>query len=124
MRSPIRRPGATRIASCSPGPNAGAEGNDAGTRLSQATLGGPGLAGPGAPDAGTRLSQATLGGPGLVDASWNETRRAARSRDAPRRGPSTDRTGRAAPRVMAYRIGFDVGGTFTDFVLQSPSGEL
>src|SRR5207253_6644185 len=75
-------------------------------------------------DAGTRLSQATLGGPGLVDASWNETRRAARSRDAPRRGPSTDRTGRAAPRVMAYRIGFDVGGTFTDFVLQSPSGEL
>ncbi len=26
--------------------------------------------------------------------------------------------------MMAYRIGFDVGGTFTDFVLQSPSGEL
>ncbi|PYM36510.1 MAG: methylhydantoinase [Candidatus Rokuibacteriota bacterium] len=25
---------------------------------------------------------------------------------------------------MAYRIGFDVGGTFTDLVLQSPSGEL
>jgi len=25
---------------------------------------------------------------------------------------------------VAYRIGFDVGGTFTDFVLQSPSGEL
>src|SRR6267142_1027070 len=25
---------------------------------------------------------------------------------------------------MSYRIGFDVGGTFTDFVLQSPSGEL
>src|SRR5712692_10369037 len=25
---------------------------------------------------------------------------------------------------MAYRLGFDVGGTFTDFVLQSPSGEL
>src|SRR5438128_4183956 len=25
---------------------------------------------------------------------------------------------------MPYRIGFDVGGTFTDFVLQSPSGEL
>jgi N-methylhydantoinase A len=25
---------------------------------------------------------------------------------------------------LAYRIGFDVGGTFTDFVLQSPSGEL
>ena len=25
---------------------------------------------------------------------------------------------------MAYRIGFDVGGTFTDFVLQSPAGEL
>ena len=25
---------------------------------------------------------------------------------------------------MAYRIGFDVGGTFTDFVLQSPSGGL
>jgi N-methylhydantoinase A/oxoprolinase/acetone carboxylase beta subunit len=25
---------------------------------------------------------------------------------------------------MAYRVGFDVGGTFTDFVLQSPSGEL
>jgi N-methylhydantoinase A len=25
---------------------------------------------------------------------------------------------------MAYRVGFDVGGTFTDFVLQSPTGEL
>jgi N-methylhydantoinase A/oxoprolinase/acetone carboxylase beta subunit len=25
---------------------------------------------------------------------------------------------------MAYRIGFDVGGTFTDFVLQAPTGEL
>ena len=25
---------------------------------------------------------------------------------------------------MSYRIGFDVGGTFTDFVLQSPAGEL
>ncbi|HXG17415.1 MAG TPA: hydantoinase/oxoprolinase family protein [Calidithermus sp.] len=25
---------------------------------------------------------------------------------------------------MAYRIGFDVGGTFTDFVLQGPAGEL
>ncbi|MEX2145804.1 MAG: hydantoinase/oxoprolinase family protein, partial [Candidatus Rokuibacteriota bacterium] len=25
---------------------------------------------------------------------------------------------------MAYRVGFDVGGTFTDFVLQSPAGEL
>src|SRR5213079_718019 len=25
---------------------------------------------------------------------------------------------------MPYRIGFDVGGTFTDFVLQAPSGEL
>src|SRR5262245_11634545 len=25
---------------------------------------------------------------------------------------------------MAYRVGFDVGGTFTDFVLQSPSGEI
>jgi N-methylhydantoinase A len=25
---------------------------------------------------------------------------------------------------MSYRVGFDVGGTFTDFVLQSPSGEL
>src|SRR5499425_2134852 len=25
---------------------------------------------------------------------------------------------------MSYRIGCDVGGTFTDFVLQSPSGEL
>ncbi|MFQ5827884.1 MAG: hydantoinase/oxoprolinase family protein [Candidatus Methylomirabilia bacterium] len=25
---------------------------------------------------------------------------------------------------MAYRLGFDVGGTFTDFVLQAPSGEL
>ena len=25
---------------------------------------------------------------------------------------------------MAYRVGFDVGGTFTDFVLQTPSGEL
>src|SRR5262249_24656724 len=29
-----------------------------------------------------------------------------------------------APELTAYRIGFDVGGTFTDFVLQSPSGEL
>ena len=36
------------------------------------------------------------------------------------------RTGLAGPAttLMAYRIGFDVGGTFTDFVLQSPSGEL
>ncbi|MBI2217557.1 MAG: hydantoinase/oxoprolinase family protein [Candidatus Rokubacteria bacterium] len=25
---------------------------------------------------------------------------------------------------MAYRLGFDVGGTFTDFVLRSPAGEL
>jgi N-methylhydantoinase A len=25
---------------------------------------------------------------------------------------------------MAYRVGFDVGGTFTDFVLQSPAGEI
>src|SRR5882672_3972926 len=25
---------------------------------------------------------------------------------------------------MSYRVGFDVGGTFTDFVLQSPSGDL
>jgi N-methylhydantoinase A/oxoprolinase/acetone carboxylase beta subunit len=25
---------------------------------------------------------------------------------------------------VAYRIGFDVGGTFTDFVVQAPSGEL
>src|SRR5882724_1365366 len=25
---------------------------------------------------------------------------------------------------MPYRVGFDVGGTFTDFVLQAPSGEL
>jgi len=25
---------------------------------------------------------------------------------------------------MTYRVGFDVGGTFTDFVLQSPSGEI
>jgi N-methylhydantoinase A/oxoprolinase/acetone carboxylase beta subunit len=25
---------------------------------------------------------------------------------------------------MAYRVGFDVGGTFTDLVLQSPAGEL
>jgi N-methylhydantoinase A len=25
---------------------------------------------------------------------------------------------------VAYRVGFDVGGTFTDFVLQSPAGEL
>ena len=25
---------------------------------------------------------------------------------------------------MAYRVGFDVGGTFTDFVLQSPGGDL
>ena len=25
---------------------------------------------------------------------------------------------------MAYRVGFDVGGTFTDFVLQAPGGEL
>src|SRR5687767_3319450 len=25
---------------------------------------------------------------------------------------------------MSYRVGFDVGGTFTDLVLQSPAGEL
>jgi N-methylhydantoinase A/oxoprolinase/acetone carboxylase beta subunit len=35
------------------------------------------------------------------------------------RGAST-----IASALMAYRVGFDVGGTFTDFVLQSPSGEL
>jgi N-methylhydantoinase A len=35
------------------------------------------------------------------------------------RGAST-----IARALMAYRVGFDVGGTFTDFVLQSPSGEL
>jgi N-methylhydantoinase A len=30
----------------------------------------------------------------------------------------------ASGPLSAYRVGFDVGGTFTDFVLQSPSGEL
>jgi N-methylhydantoinase A/oxoprolinase/acetone carboxylase beta subunit len=25
---------------------------------------------------------------------------------------------------VSYLVGFDVGGTFTDFVLQAPSGEL
>src|SRR5881396_1654581 len=58
-------------------------------------------------------------------ARWNEERHAVRSQAAPRLGPPTDRAGLAAPgTMMAYRIGFDVGGTFTDFVLQSPSGEL
>src|SRR5262245_63121568 len=27
-------------------------------------------------------------------------------------------------KTDSYRVGFDVGGTFTDFVLQAPSGEL
>jgi len=31
---------------------------------------------------------------------------------------------RGAAELTAYRVGFDVGGTFTDFVLQSPSGEI
>src|SRR5205809_586047 len=58
-------------------------------------------------------------------ARWNEERHAERSRVVPRLRPPTDRAGLAAPgTMMAYRIGFDVGGTFTDFVLQSPSGEL
>src|SRR5688500_20197331 len=34
----------------------------------------------------------------------------------PGRSAGTDR--------MSYRVGFDVGGTFTDLVLQSPAGEL
>src|SRR4029077_18693508 len=31
---------------------------------------------------------------------------------------------RRAPELGRLRIGFDVGGTFTDFALQSPTGEL
>src|SRR3989440_6246291 len=52
------------------------------------------------------------------------------TRSRTRRGAAT-RTASVSPGPSAgaewsvsYRVGFDVGGTFTDFVLQSPSGEL
>src|SRR5262249_16835240 len=55
-------------------------------------------------------------------------RRAGRARDQLADRPSLpvpDRPlARGASQLTAYRVGFDVGGTFTDFVLQSPSGEL
>jgi N-methylhydantoinase A len=35
-----------------------------------------------------------------------------------------DRDGEGKSSPGTYRVGFDVGGTFTDFVLQSPSGAL
>src|SRR5437870_832398 len=74
---------------------------------------------------GRTSSQATHRAHRACGARWNEERHAERSRVVPRLRPPTDRAGLAAPgTMMAYRIGFDVGGTFTDFVLQSPSGEL
>ncbi len=45
--------------------------------------------------------------------------------DRPLPGGAPELTGASPPRTAdGYRVGFDVGGTFTDFVLQSPSGEL
>src|SRR5437870_3099796 len=74
---------------------------------------------------GRTSSQATHRSRRACGARWNEERHAERSRVVPRLRPPTDRAGLAAPgTMMAYRIGFDVGGTFTYFVLQSPSGEL
>ena len=58
-------------------------------------------------------------------------RRAGRARRHVPDGSALSRTASSSSRVrapelsaMAYRVGFDVGGTFTDFVLQSPAGEL
>ena len=64
-------------------------------------------------------------------------RRSRRARDhlpgrpplsVPRRLSRSDRRSDAelflTRAAMPYRVGFDVGGTFTDFVLQTPTGEL
>src|SRR5206468_11687320 len=45
-------------------------------------------------------------------------------RDSATRTASCSRARSGGADFVSYRIGFDVGGTFTDFVLQSPSGEL
>src|SRR2546422_842213 len=45
-------------------------------------------------------------------------------RDSAIRTASCSRARSGGADFVSYRIGFDVGGTFTDFVLQSPAGEL
>src|SRR5881628_3659269 len=45
-------------------------------------------------------------------------------RDSATRTASCSRARSGGADFVSYRIGFDVGGTFTDFVLQSPTGEL
>src|SRR5256884_172120 len=45
-------------------------------------------------------------------------------RDSASRTGSCWRARSGGADFVSYRIGFDVGGTFTDFVLQSPAGEL
>src|SRR5256885_4119983 len=45
-------------------------------------------------------------------------------RDSAPRTASCSRARSGGADFVSYRIGFDVGGTFTDFVLQSPAGEL
>src|SRR5437773_1695238 len=45
-------------------------------------------------------------------------------RDSATRTASCSRARSGGADFVSYRIGFDVGGTFTDFVLQSPAGEL
>src|SRR5438876_4918349 len=45
-------------------------------------------------------------------------------RDSATRTASCSRARSGGADFVSYRVGFDVGGTFTDFVLQSPSGEL
>src|SRR2546427_10220076 len=45
-------------------------------------------------------------------------------RDSATRTASCSRARSGGADFVSYRIGFDGGGTFTDFVLQSPAGEL
>src|SRR5438094_110956 len=45
-------------------------------------------------------------------------------RDSATRTASCSRARSGGADFVSYRVGFDVGGTFTDFVLQSPAGEL
>src|SRR3990170_8776015 len=57
-------------------------------------------------------------------ASPSSTRSRTRWASATRTASSSRAPTAGADRLVVYRIGFDVGGTFTDFVLQSPAGEL
>src|SRR5512138_2451152 len=59
---------------------------------------------------------------GRTASRWStrsRTRRAGATRIA-----SCSRARSGGAEHVAYRVGFDVGGTFTDFVLQSPAGDL